>query len=147
MYLLDTNIVSLLDRRRRDRTPQLSDWLGRNGPCLFISAMTIAELQAGFWKLHRQQHEKRAAEIRALITRIESDFGERILPFNTRVAHALAAIQNGIFPRVLELSDLIIAATADVHSLTVLTRNIRHFEPTGVQVLDPLIDLPPDAAS
>jgi toxin FitB len=147
MYLLDTNIVSMLDQRRRDFSRPLFDWLGRSGPMLFLSAMTIAELEAGLWKLRRRRQDERAAEVEALIAGIESQFGERILSMDARVARAIAAIQNEIFPRVLEFSDLIIAATAHVHGLVVLTRNVRHFAPTGVQIIDPLVELPPDMVS
>ena len=82
MYLLDTNVVSFLDRRRREKSPAVADWIRRSGTSLFLSAMTIAELDAGLLKLQRFWQEKRAAEIADLIRNIESDFGSRILPMD-----------------------------------------------------------------
>ena len=58
------------------------------------------------------------------------------------VALTLARLAEAIRPQVIERTDLIIAATAKVHELTVLSRNIRHFEPTGVPAIDPVQSLP-----
>jgi predicted nucleic acid-binding protein len=144
MYLLDTNVVSLLDRRRRETAPALVDWIGRNGDRLFLSAMTIAELEAGVLKLLRRKQDKRAAEVAALVDRIELYFTDRILPMDRHVARMIARLEDQIIPEVLELADLIIAATASVHQHVILTRNLRHFTPTGVPALDPVAELPPD---
>jgi toxin FitB len=54
LYLLDTNIVSMLDPRRREHAPELVDWLERNGASLFLSVMTVTELDAGVHKLRRE---------------------------------------------------------------------------------------------
>ncbi len=145
MYLLDTNVVSLLEPRRVRSAPPLVDWMRRNGAALFLSAMTVAELEAGILKLRRRNQLSRADELSAFLGGIEDEFGERILPMDRVVARQLAHLEDRIRPRVIELADLIIAATAEVHRLVVLTRNIRHFEPTGLAVLDPLARLPPDA--
>lgn len=68
-------------------------------------------------------------------------YSDRILPFD--FALAVARLAENIRPMVIELPDLIIAATARVHRLTVLTSNLRHFTQTGVPVVDPLsVDLP-----
>ena len=144
MYVLDTNLVSLLDRRRRKHAPAFLDWLGRSGSRLFLSTMTIAEMEAGALKLHRREQTTRAAEISELIAHIEHLFGDRILPMDIPVARSVAQLQDEILPRVLELSDLIIAATARVHGFGILTQNLRHFELTGLTVSNPLLDLPPE---
>ena len=144
MYLLDTNIISLLDPRRRPGAPELVDWLGRNGAALFLSAITLAELETGVVKLRREAKDARADEISRLIDGIEAEFVDRILPVESLVARTLPHIGARIFPQNIGWPDLIIAATAHVHRLTVLTRNVRHFEPTGVPVIDPFADLPPD---
>ena len=144
MYLLDTNIVSLLDRRKRSSSPPIVDWIERNGKYLFLSSMTIAELESGWLKLRRRRQEKRAEEIAGMIAGIELFFVERILPMDSDVARAVAEIQDFVLPRVLDLSDLIIAATAKVHGLVTLTHNSRHFQPTGLSIVDPLVQLPPD---
>jgi predicted nucleic acid-binding protein len=144
VYLLDTNIVSLFDPRRRSVLLPLSTWMERNGPSLFLSAMTIAELEAGVLKIRRRGQDKRAGELAALAAAVEANFGDRVLPMDARVARAVARIQDRIIPNVVELPDLIISATAEIHGHIVLTRNIRHFEPTGVVTIDPVVTLPPD---
>ena len=66
------------------------------------------------------------------------DYADRLLPVDIEVALTVARIGEAVRPMVIELPDLIIAATARVHTLTVITRNLRHFVPTGVPVIDPL---------
>lgn len=144
MYLLDTNIVSLLDARRQAGAPELVDWIERNGAFLFLSAMTVAEMEAGILKLRREGKTAREAEIEQLLDAILKDFAARVLPMDAAVARQVARVAEAARPQVIELADLVIAATAATHGLTVLTRNIRHFAPTGVAAHDPLVALPPD---
>ncbi|MEZ0213098.1 MAG: type II toxin-antitoxin system VapC family toxin [Xanthobacteraceae bacterium] len=144
MYLLDTNIVSLLDGRRRAQVPALIDWIERNGAFLFLSAMTIAEIEAGICKLRREGKRARADELEALEQAILADFGDRVLAMDAAVARHVARLAEVARPTGPELADLIIAATAHAHGLTVLTGNLRHFTPTGVAALDPLAALPDD---
>ncbi|WP_335880575.1 PIN domain-containing protein [Ancylobacter moscoviensis] len=73
-----------------------------------------------------------------------ADFGDRVLPMDAAVALRLTQLAEAARPQVVELADLIIAATASVHGLTVLTRNIRPFTPTGVDARDPPATLPDD---
>lgn len=143
MYLLDTNIVSLLDPRRKERPVELLDWLRRNDERIFASAITLTELEAGVLKIIRSGEPMRAAHYAKLRDRVIDDFGARILPVTVPVALEVARIAESIRPMVIERTDLIIAATAMVHGLTVLTRNLRHFTPTGVPSIDPLATLPP----
>ena len=79
MYLLDTNIVSMLDARRHVHAPALIDWLERNGASLFLSVMTITEMDAGVLKLRREGKPERADEIADLLAAILADFGHRVL--------------------------------------------------------------------
>ena len=117
----------------------------RNDRFLFLSAITLLEIESGLLKLRRETKTRRAGEIEALREGLLADFGERLLPLDATVAVAAARLAEAARPSVIELKDLIIAATARVHGLTVLTRNLRHFAPTGVPVLDPLAAFPPDA--
>lgn len=146
MYLLDTNIVSHFDVRRRERAGPLVDWMRRNDRALFLSTASLVEIEAGFLKLHRDGKNNRAGEIQALRDDLLNDFADRLLAMDVPVALAAARLAEAARPAVIEWKDLIIAATASTHGLTVLTRNLRHFTPTGVPALDPLADLPPDAA-
>lgn len=146
MYLLDTNIVSLLDSRRQALVPGLVPWLRRNGAHLFLSVITLTELEAGILKLRREAKAERAAEFETLREAIQRDFGDRILCLDAPVAVTVAHLAEAARPQVIELADLIVAATAKVHGLAVMTRNTRHFEPTGLDVVDPTLGLPGDVA-
>jgi predicted nucleic acid-binding protein len=146
VYLLDTNIVSLLDTRRQALVPGLVPWLRRNGAHLFLSVITLTELEAGILKLRREAKATRAAEFETLRDAIQADFGDRILCLDAPVAVTVAHLAEAARPHVIELADLIVAATAKVHGLIVMTRNRRHFEPTGLAVVDPALGLPTDVA-
>lgn len=144
MYLLDTNIVSLLDPRRRTKSPGLVDWLERNGAGLFLSVITIAELDAGVLKLQRQGKAGRASEIATLVKAIVTDFSDRVLPLDLEAARIMAQLSETTQRNTVGLPDIMIAATAKRHGLAVLTRNLRDFNRIGIAARDPLTDLPPD---
>lgn len=145
VYLLDTNIVSRLDPRRRERAPELTAWIRQNGSHLFLSVVTLFEIETGVLKLRRDGQGRRAEAYVAMREAIEADFGDRVLPADAATMRAAARLVDEIRPASIEWRDLLIAATARVHGLTVLTNNLRHFEPTGVPARDPLAALPPDA--
>lgn len=145
MYLLDTNIVSLLDPRRHAGARELVAWIRRNGAHLSLSVVTLLEIEAGVLKLRREGKHKRADEYEALRTAIAADFADRLLSMDANVALTAARLAETVRPAVIEWKDLVIAATAKAHGLTILTRNLRHFAPTGVPALDPEAALPPDA--
>lgn len=145
MYLLDTNIVSRLDPRRHESARDLVAWIRRNGAHLSLSTVTLLELESGILKLRREGKHKRADEYEALRRAIETDFAERLLSLDAAVALAAARLADAARPAVIEWKDLVIAATAKAHGLTILTGNLRHFAPTGVPALDPSTELPPDA--
>lgn len=142
MYLLDTNIVSLFDPRRRTEAGPFINWARRHDPLLFLSTITVTEIEAGILKLIRQGKQARANQLIALRDGLIADYRERLLPLDVDVALTIARLAELVRPMVIERTDLVIAATARVHNLTVLTRNVRHFDPTGVAVIDPLA---PDA--
>lgn len=132
MYLLDTVVLSEL--RKRDRNPGVVRWL-RDKPAdtLFLSAITIGEIERGIVR----QHAKDPAFAEALdswLTRTMQVYGDRILAVDTNVARRWGQLSARIGN---DGADLLIAATALEHDLTVVTRNVRHFEPTGVTVIDP----------
>jgi predicted nucleic acid-binding protein len=144
LYLLDTNIVSMLDSRRRDRAPALIEWMERNGAGLFLSVMTIAELDAGVLKLRRERKMRRADEIADLVSAILTDFANRVLDFDLETARHVARLGAATYRQPLDLADLIIAATAVRHGLVVLTRNMDQFGRLDVPARDPFTRLPPD---
>ena len=144
MYLLDTNIVSMLDPRRRVHATALIEWLERNGASLFLSVMTITEMDAGALKLRREGKTQRADEIADLVIAILADFSDRVLPMDLETARFVARLGAATYRQPVELPDLIIAATAARHGLVVLTGNISHFGRLGVPARDPIADPPPD---
>jgi predicted nucleic acid-binding protein len=145
MYLLDTNIVSLFDLRRRREAEPFINWARRHDPLLFLSTITLTEIEAGILKVAREGKQVRANQLVAFRDSLIADYRERLLPIDVHVALTIAHLAEFVRPMVIERTDLANAATARVHNLTVLTRNVRHFEPTGVAVIDPLTTLPPAA--
>jgi len=145
MYLLDTNIVSMLDPRRHAHAPALIDWLDRNGASLFLSVMTIAEIDAGILKLRREGKVERAEELAGLVSAILAEFGERVLPVDTETARHVALLSERVYRQPVGLPDIIIAATAVRHGLILLTHNMDEIGRLGIAAHDPFSALPPDA--
>ncbi len=144
MYLLDTNIVSMLDPRRHALAPALIDWLERNGASLFLSVVTITEMDAGILKLRRDGKIARADELSGLVQAILADFDDRVLPVDTETAHHVARLGEQSYRQPIGLADLIIAATAVRHGLILLTRNMGELGRLGIAARDPFVELPAD---
>jgi len=112
---------------------------------LFISAVTVAEIEDGIAKLRREGATRRSADLTAWLETVLHLHADRILAFDTQTARVAGALSDrargeGHPPG---FGDIIIAATAQRHGLTILSRNVRHFTPLGVPVLDPFDALPP----
>jgi toxin FitB len=131
MYLLDTNVV--LELRRAKPHGAVLAWLDSvDDADLHLSAVTIGEIQAGI-EITQEQDAAKAAEIEAWLEQVAGTFN--VLPMDARTFRAWARLMHGRSDDLIE--DAMIAATADVHNLTVVTRNVRDFEGFGVGVLDP----------
>jgi predicted nucleic acid-binding protein len=134
MYLLDTNVVSELRQPQKAAVP-VRNWAARaQGAHFYLSVITLLEIEKGV--LLAQRRDK--AQALSLRTWLETDvipkFGERILTIDMAVALRCAALH---VPDPLPDRDALIAATALVHGMTVVTRNVRDFEVTGVPLLNP----------
>ena len=134
MFLIDTNVVSELRRPR----PSLAvvAWLETVDESeLFLSAMTRGELQAGI-ELTRVQDLAKAAEIEGWLEQLAVAWN--VLPLDGAVCRAWGRLMHRRSDTLLE--DALIAATALVHGLTVVTRNVADFRTFGVSVFDPFKD-------
>jgi toxin FitB len=131
MYLLDTNIISEL-RRPRPHAGLIA-WLSGIAPDqVFISAVTLGELQAGVENA-RQQDAGRAEIIESWIDSVAGSYN--VLPMHGGAFRCWAKLMHGK-PADL-IADAMIAATAVIHNLTVVTRNLRDFERLGVPAFNP----------
>jgi hypothetical protein len=131
MYLLDTNVVSEF-RRARPHGAVLAWANSVREDQLYVSAATIFELQVGA-EMTRRQDAVRASELDAWIDTIPETFN--ILASDDRIFRRAAKLLHGKSPDLL--GDGLIAATALVHDLTVVTRNIRDFAHFDVPTLNP----------
>ena len=131
MYLLDTNVVSEL-RRVRPHGAVLA-WLEtvEDGD-LHLSVVTIGEIQAGI-EITREQDPDKAAEIEAWLELVAETYN--VLSMDARTFRSWARLMHRRSDHQIE--DAMIAATAAVHNLTVVTRNLRDFKDFGVQTLNP----------
>lgn len=136
MYVLDTNVVSELRKVRAGKADaRVAHWANNvNATELFLSIITIHELELGVL-LAERRNAPQGAVLRAwLDNHVLPAFSGRILSIDTLIARCSAKFH---VPHPRPLRDGLIAATALVHGMTVVTRNIADFEPTGVAVLNP----------
>jgi hypothetical protein len=134
MFVLDTNVVSEL--RRADRTHKsVAAWAeGTPLSQIFLSAITVLELELGVLQAERRDPAK-GLVLRAWLTdQIEPRFSGRILPLDATVARRCAKLH---VPDPRSERDAIIAATALIHGMTVVTRNVDDFAKTGVELINP----------
>ena len=133
MYLLDTNIVSDVQRR----LPKLTEWLASVDPTsVSLSVITLGEIERGIIKLRKVDSEK-ATRLDLWLRELRRDNADRILAVTEDVALAWGRITAG---RTRGSADTLIAATALVHDLILVTRNVSDFDDTGVTVLNPWDD-------
>jgi predicted nucleic acid-binding protein len=133
MFLIDT--VTLSELRRRERDPTVVKWFERQRTTdLFLSVISIGEIERGIAR-QRGTDPGFAGALAAWLDRVLTLYGERIVPFDLRTARRWGALTAAALGN--DSADLMIAATALEHGLTVVTRNVSDFEPTGVAVLDP----------
>jgi predicted nucleic acid-binding protein len=134
MYLLDTNVVSEL-RKTKTGNPKVLAWAKQFSPStLFLSVVSTLELETGILLIERRD-EIQGARLRSWFeTQLLPTFDGRILPVDTPVARRATAMQ---VPAPCSDRDALIAATALVHNMTVVTRNVKDFEPTGAAIINP----------
>ena len=146
MFLIDTNIISVTAPGRARHAQTVADWLDVNSTTIYLSVITIGEVEQGISRLRRNGAHQRAADLMEWQHSVISIYGDRVLPIDIAGALRLGRLSDHARGAGLaaEYPDLIIAATASVHGLTVLTRNIRHFDGLGISVHNPYDTLPGD---
>ena len=138
MFLLDTNVVSELRKAKSGRADRhVVAWAKGMAPAmLFLSVITILELEQGVLGIERRDAAQGAVLRRWLEGAVLPAFADRILPIDTAVARRCAQLH---VPDPRAERDTLIAATALVHGLTVVTRNGGDFAGSGVRVVDPWV--------
>lgn len=134
MFIIDTNVISEL--RKRDRADRkVLAWADDADDRLFyLSSITIFEVRYGALRVQRRDKVQGDLMLKWLQRDILDGFAGRILPIDAEVAAECATLH---VPDPKPERDAFIAATALVHDLTVITRNVRDFEPMGVRVINP----------
>lgn len=134
-FLLDTNVVSELRKSSGKADPNVVRWkLSVDAWTLYLSAITIHELELGILLLTPRDPVGGSALRTWLQNQVLSSYAGRIIPVDALIAQQSAALH---VPRSRPWADALIAATALVHGLTVVTRNISDFHTTGVKLLNP----------
>jgi len=132
MFLLDTDVLSALAKRRRD--PHVERWLARRRDDeLFLSVVSVGEIERGI-AMQRDRDPAFAERLAVWLDRLLSGYAERVLPFDLAAARRWGELSARIGHGG---ADLQIAATALTRGLTVATRNGPHFAPTEVAVVNP----------
>jgi len=136
VYLLDTNVISEFRKIRTGKANQnVAAWASSvRASALFLSAMTFFELEHGTLLLERRD-PKQGSVLRAWLDhQVVATFADRLLPVDAAVAKRAASLH---VPDPRPERDALIGATALVHRMTVVTRNVADFKSMGVPVLDP----------
>ena len=132
MFLLDTDVLSAL--RRRERNPGTVRWVeAQRTADLYLSVVTLGEVERGIAR-QRRRDPPFARDLALWLDRVLAWYGDRILLVDAPTARRWGQLSATLGH---DSADLLIAATALEHGLTVVTRNVRHFEPTGVSVISP----------
>ena len=144
MYLVDTDVISAGSPSKGRVSEALITWMDRNSERLFISAITVAEIEAGIAKDRREGAGRKASRLTAWLDTLLHLYGSRVLPIDVPAARIAGVLSDrvGRQGHATGFPDLAIAATAAAHRLTLLTGNTKHFVHLGVPMHNPFESLP-----
>jgi len=134
-WLLDTNVVSEIRKGPRGN-PGVMRWVAGRQDDAWLSVLTLGELRRGV-ELRRRKDAVAGRYLQVWLDGLIANFGSRILPIDTRVADLWGRLN---VPDPIPAVDGLLAATALVHGLTLVTRNVKDVSATGVAVFDPFSD-------
>jgi len=133
MYLIDTNVISEVRKGRRCDANVAAWYRATRDDELFLSVLVIGEIRQGIERL-RPRNARRAAALEKWLDEILGSFEERVLPIGERVAQAWGRLNAR---ETLPVVDSLLAATAEAHGLTLVTRNVKDIARSGVRSLNP----------
>ena len=144
MYIVDTNVISALASMQDGFHADVVKWLERNTQCLYLSVITVAEIEEGIAKAERVGARQKAGRLRDWLDALLHLYGGRVLSFDIDMARRTGRLSDLARGRGLHpgFADLAIAATALSRNYVVLTRNLRHFAPLDVSAHDLFAGLP-----
>ena len=132
-YLIDTNIISEVRKGRRC-DPNVASWYEKiEDASLYLSVLVIGEIREGIERV-RSKDNAQANALEKWLLAVEKAFGERILPIDRAVAHEWGRLNAS---RPLPVIDSLLAATANIHRMTLVTRNTADMADLNVHVLNP----------
>ncbi len=144
MFVVDTNVISAAAPTKSSKHVALLDWMERNSESLFVSVVTIAEVEDGIAKAAREGAKRKASALAEWLETLLHLYSSRILVLDASVARVVGRLSDLARGRGHDpgFADLIIAATALTRGYAVLTRNLRHFSIVDVRAHNPFDQLP-----
>ena len=138
MYLLDTNVISELRKAKSHQAdPQVLQWAGSvAAPQLYLSVISVLELEMGVLRIERRDTRQGALLRTWLEQQVLRNFQDRILAVDVPVARRCAQLH---IPNPCSDRDALIAATALIHGMTLVTRNTHDFQSSGALLLNPWV--------
>ncbi len=123
---------------------ELLNWMDEHSGKLYLSAVTVAEIEDGIAKARREKALRKAAVLTAWLDTVLHLYGDRVLAFDIAAARVAGRLSDLARSKGLAsgFADIVIGATAGAHGLIILTRNTRHFEPLGLATINPFQTLP-----
>jgi toxin FitB len=135
-YLLDTNVLS--ETRKRQPAAGVAAWIAATQPDrLHVSVLSLGEIERGIARIRGRGDPHQASALERWLREVETGFEDRVLPVTLAIAAAWGRQQ---YAQPVPVIDALVAATARVHGMTVVSRNVKDFEPAGVQVLNPFAE-------